>query len=368
MPDTTSLFDPPLYKSFTADSVGRRVLQADLDQMFRGTRIVNPGAPREIRLNPATRTTQTGFRYTSMAFSRVCRALAPGLSNLINNISGPVQHDAAGRESYSTPTACAVFNQIVDLRFQTVLVKSQMVVDEERRIIEGLLGPKTHYLENSSLLDLVETALVDCCGAVFAGATLAGRRMFVRYLRPEIVATPQGEYRYGYALSATESGDDSIRTYLLYQHTGTGHSCLETPAGGLYRQRRTGSKFLEQIKRLVIKLTTAKFRDFNLGLMTLSDSLLFPSTDPRAIDLVAAKWCRNFKLAGMPGDIANAVMARIATIDMTDMQSRPSLLNLAELTMYDLFMAAMAAGQGRGQRVRELTERAAFWTFFGEEA
>jgi len=364
MPDTTSLYDSPLYKTFTPDHFGRQELQKVLDNMYRTTRVASPSSPTEIRFNPITRKTQYGFRYTSLALSRVCRALSPGLSNVISNVSGPTTTDKGQREKYSTPVACAVFNQLVDLRFHAVLTKAQLVMDEERKTLEGMLGPQTHYLENSSLLDLVENALTDCCDARFAGATLAGRRLFVRYLRPDVMETPLGDYRCGYAVCATESGDDSIRAYLLYESVETGHSCLEIPAGGTYRQRRTGSKFMEQIKRLLVKLAMAKPRDFNHDLVALDSQPLFPNTDERTMGLVMSRWRRQLKLAGMPADMANNVVNTL--VNGTDSSSPPSLLTLAELTEHDLFVAAMAAGQNRGQRLRELSERATFSVFFGD--
>lgn len=366
MPDKTSLFDPPLFKVFSGDPMGRKDLDKSLSAMFRSTRVMNPGSPTEVRLSPTTRKTQNGFRYTSSALQRVCRALAPGLSNLVTNVAGPTRHDGGQREIYSTAAACQVFNQLVDLRFATVLTKSQLVIDEERKTIEGMLGPKTHYLENGSLLELVESALEDCCGAVFAGATLAGRRMFVKYLQPEPIETPYGEYRRGYAICATESGDDSIRAYLTYQHMDTGYCCLEVPVGGSYRQRRTGSKFMEQIKRMLVKLTQAKSKDLSLALMELEGRKLFTSTEYKAVRAVLSRWTRALKLAGMPSDIAKGAAKSVAKLEVDTV--RPvNRQNLLDVTEHDFFKAAMAASQNRGQRVLEVSERAVFNVFLGDD-
>lgn len=364
MPDTTSLYDMPSFKTFAGTAAGRRDLQAALDQMFRSTRVTNPSVPREIRLNPLTRKTQDGFRYISSALFRVCRALAPGLSNVVSNLMGPTRQDTGQREVYSTPAACAIFNQLVDLRFQSVLTKAQIILDEERKVIEGFLGPQTHFLENATFLELVEGTLADSCGAEFAGASLAGRRLFARYLHPETIDTPWGDYQRGYAVCASESGDDSIRAYLMYQHVETGCCCLEVPTGGVYRQRRTGSRFMEQIKRLLVKLATAKPRDLEGDLSELSERKLFHKLDDRNIHLVLARWRRSLKLAGMPADIATSVTGKV--VSLSDDGSLPSLSKLEDLTEYDLFMASMGLCHNKGQRIREISERAAFKVFLGD--
>ena len=151
----------------------------------------------------------------------------------------------------------------------------------------------------------------------------------------------------------------------MYQHIESGHCCLEVPAGGIWRQRRTGSKFMEQIKRLLVKLSMAKSRDLSVGLMELAGRKLFPSTDDKTVHLLLTRWRRRFKLAGMTADVAKA--ATNAVIKHEHGNASPANYPIAEhLTERDLFEAAMAAGQSRGQRIRELTEKAAFDVFFGD--
>jgi hypothetical protein len=366
-PLPTTIYDTPQSALYLPDGDGRRQLQAALDDMYRNTRVSPPSSIRDVRLDHRTRRTQSGARYISSALFRVCRVLAPGLSTTVVSLSGAERTGDRLREHFSTTTACAIFNDIVDLRFSGVLSQSQFVIDEHRQTVEGLLGPKTHYFENGSFVELVESVLRDTCDATFAGATLVGRRLFVRYLRPEPIHTVVGTYRRGYAFCATEAGDDAIRGYLLYQRDECGSCCLEAPTGGLMRQRRTGSKFIENIKRLLARLLSDSQREWPQEVEGLMQRPIFRSTDGRAIARVLASWRRRFKLAGMPADIAAGVTARMMGQDQT--QTMEPVLTLAEInskTEYDMFLIAMDESRRRGQRLRELSERATFNVFFGD--
>lgn len=369
MPNLQSIYDVPQSLSFEGDEPGRLDLQRTLDLMYRVTRAAPPGSARDIRLDPRTRRTQAGARYVSSALFRVCRVLAPGLSSTLVSLTGPEQADTDARERFSTATACQVFNQIVDLRFSGLLSQSQLIVDENRNTIEGLLGPKTHYFENTAFLELVEGLVQSTCEAQFAGATLVGRRLFVRYLIPEPVVTVMGAYRRGYAFCATEAGDDAIRGYLMYQRQDCGSCCLEAPRSGALRQRRTGTKFLDKIKRLLARLLTAEHRPFDRSVGDLLSRPVFRTVDERSIVRTLAFWRRRFKLAGMPADIATNIVTRLLGREGSKEDSGPvvSLSELAEITEYDMFLIAMDESRRRGQRLRELSERATFSVFFGDD-
>ena len=77
-------------------------------------------------------------------------------------------------------------------------------------------------------------------------------------------------------------------------------------------------------------------------------------------------WHRRLVLAGVPQDIAKRIIARFLEQDqvtgapMTDSR-------LLSKTLYHMFLLVIDEGRGRGQRVRELVERAAFKVFFGED-
>lgn len=361
-----TLYDVPSQQSFTPDANGRELLQKELDATFRSTRVTQPGSVRDLRLETRTRRTQAGFRYISSALFRVCRVAAPGLSNVVTNLAAGGRGPEHTAEACSLPTACAVFNQVVDLRFGGVLSTCQLVVDEERKTVEGFLGPKTHYLENVAFVELAEDVLQDTAAATFAGATLVGRRLFIRYLRPERIMTPVGIYRSGYAFCLTESGDDAIKAYTLYQREECGSACLEVTSVRTQRQKRTGSRFLEKLKQLLTTLLRQEPRAFDDEVQNLMGTRVFTNTDHRIVKREIAAWHRKMRLAGTPHDVAHRAMDRLLERDRVTGDPMTES-RLAAKTAYDLFLILTEEGRIRGQRVRELVERAAFKVFFGDD-
>lgn len=362
-----AIYELPKSTTFQPDAAGRNDLQKALDHAYRFTRVAPPNSPRDVRLDYKTRRTQSGCRYISSALFRVCRVLSPGLSNTVVSLAAPARAGDVLRDQFSTQVACTVFNQVVDLRYAGLLSQSQLIFDENQKTIEGLLGPKTHFFENGSFVELVESVLSGIGDIEFAGASLVGRRIFLRYLRPETVHTVVGSFRYGYAFCATEAGDDAVRCYLMYQRTACGSCCLESPSGRLLRQRRTGTRFIENIKRLLARLLSDQPHDLPRELEQLVRRKVFGAVEGRAIERTLANWRRRFKLAGMPADMANSVTARLLGRDqVTSSVMMPD--EVAGLTEYQLLQIAMDESRRRSQRLRELAERATFTVFFGDVA
>lgn len=359
----TTLYEPPNSVEFSPDAKGRALLQTHLDRLLRDTNIATPESVRAIRLDARTLSTQMGFRYSAYAFSRVCRIMAPGLSKVVQNISGEARPTDLSADLFSRPAACNVFNEIANLRFNSLLSNYQMVLDVKARRIEGFLGPKTHYLEVSSFLELAESIIVDTGdGVEFAGASLVGRRLFIRYLKTEEIDTHDGVYRQGYAFCIDEAGDDAIRAYLLYRREECGSSCLQAPAKFRQRQRRTGSRFAIKLRQLLAGVLRPEPLDIEAAISELSYRTLFDEQDENYILHVRKKWIQIFRLSNVPADTAEAVVHSIF-MPKASLGSALSTAQVMQKTEYDLFQALTLYAKDRGQRMRELLESVAFQVF-----
>jgi len=360
------LYDTLANRVFEGSVAGREKLQIRLDESCRDTNCVVPSSVADVRLSPRTKRTMSGLRYTSAALFAVCRICAPGLSNVVTNLAGDARPNEKQRDLFSVETACNVFNQVVDLRFGSLLSQCNFVIDERQKTIEGVLGPKTHYLDSATFVGLAESLLLDATEAQFAGATLVGRRLFLRYLLPERIATEDGPFQHGYAFFVSEAGDDSIRAYRLYAREAGG-MFLQTPVIGRQRQKRTGSKFADRLRQLLVSVLRVDCADLPGTVSRLRSSLLFSNPeDDRLNRRVVLAWKRRLKLAGVPADIAEGVA--VSPFGYENLMATPlTASQLAEKTEYDLFRATILAAEPRGQRVCEIVERAAFNMFFEDD-
>lgn len=356
------LFDLPDAKTFGPGLGNRATLRDWLEESYRNTNVCVPASVRDVRLDVKTLRTQAGYRYSAAAFRRICRLLAPGLSKVVLNVLGEGAERDKLREIFSRESACHLFNEVADLRFDGLVSGHQMLLDSKRQRIEGFLGPKTHYLENSSFLDLVETIITDCADVAFAGADITGRRLFIRYLNPKRIPTVQGNWLQGYAFCIDEAGDDAIRAYLYYQRVECGSGCLQPRANRQrQRQRRTGSKFAARLKQLLAGVLRAEPLDLATVFQELASRKLFHEGTEGALRHIQRQWVQVLRLAGIPADIADGVagMPFMAT-SLFGQRTLPEVLRCTE---YDLFYALIADASGRNQRLRELLERAAFSVF-----
>lgn len=356
------LYDTLDTLSFEDSAHGREELQAVLDEHRTATNCISPSRVQDVRLDPRTQRTQSGLRYTSTALFSVCRICCPGLSNVVGNLSGDARPGEKFRDLFSVETACGIFNQVVDLRFGTLLSQCSFVVDEHVKRIEGVLGPRTHHLENAMFVELMESLLLDTTQCEFAGASLVGRRLFLRYLDPEPIQTEDGPYQHGYAFFSSEAGDDSIRGYRLYAR-GSGGMFLQVPRVR-QRQKRTGAKFSDRLKALLAGVLRIEPAEIARIVSQMRSTPVFANPDDdRSNRRAAASWRRRFKLAGIPSDIAEGVA--VCPFGYESPMAAPiSVGQLAEKTEHDLFVATITDAASRGQRVREIVERAAFSVFF----
>ena len=236
-------------------------MERSLRKVDEGTVIYPPAHPEDLMLQPDGRTKRHGKRYTSSAFLSVAKAIAPGLSLLIPNIAGITGRPDSRNEKYSSNEAIRIFNAIIDLRYDEDLSMCQLVVNENDDYIEGLLGPKTQYLENFTFFQMIQDMLGETAETEFREGVVAGRQMMLRYAHKDPLVTMPGDepdtFHYGYHFANSESGDMSVRAApLIYRpYDGTASLVRFNESG---RQFHTGRDFTSKLSALVSTVVTAR--------------------------------------------------------------------------------------------------------------
>src|SRR5690606_29780468 len=117
-----------------------------------------------------------GLRLTDTALSLLCRRLAPGLSQLMSNLSGARPRQISTLpERHSDQFARRLLNRLIEFRYN-LLADQQLVVDWGHRQVEGLVGPNYRFLSNGEFLTRCQGFLAELPEPpVFHDAAVAGR-------------------------------------------------------------------------------------------------------------------------------------------------------------------------------------------------
>lgn len=172
------LYVRPTYREF--GKAGESDLRAALDAMVRFTLIEEPASESSIMLDKTGRLPD-GYRFTSSGLKQICALLSPGLFNHVRDISGVDRDPTRDREAYDFDAAIKTYNRAVRLRFDSVIAGSQRLLRHvDDKLVEGVIGPRYVPVDNADVLDRAGVAANDA-GLIFRAATLAGRRMLLRY-------------------------------------------------------------------------------------------------------------------------------------------------------------------------------------------
>ena len=370
--DLPRLYVSPEQHEFEDQDAAREWL-AETD----GKTIVRPAAsPEEISLNHEGKTKEGGYRYTATAFQSVASALSPGLSSLVPNLSGAEPRARRKEEVISFRGAIDVFNIVVGLRFSAELEYCQFVFNSREKLIEGVLGPKTKYLENSLLLQLVDDMLVSAYGADvdFHHALVFGRRLILRYVEKKVfwVAGPKYDKSYdihrGFHFSNSESGDASVRAAPAYLNKNLGTASLGRFARAKTRMIHAGRDFHNRLADLLSSVITHDGDDENVlsSLRILYGSALdlTPSDKDAFVKQLDRLSVELSRLEGITLNLAQRIVERAAHVGAfatSDAKYRALRnIQIAERTQYDVYESILSEARKLPVRQREAAERAAF--------
>lgn len=250
----------PQCRRYSAD--GKRADLAALQELLQSQRdtATQPiRSPSDVQIGPDG-TLPGGLRLTDTALSLLCRRLAPGLSQLISNLSGAKPRQGGVLpERYGVSFARRLLNRLVEFRYD-LLSDQQLIVDWGHRQVEGLVGPNYRFLANGEFLTRCQ-AFLDSLPEppVFHDAATAGRRLFVRFRdqRP-LFTLPVGDRREPFFVcwhfANGELGDCAVRATLGLLR-GWSQTVMLLPFRDAVRlQHRQGPLFEERIHSLFGRL------------------------------------------------------------------------------------------------------------------
>ena len=280
------------------------------------------------------------------------------------------------KEHQAFPEALGVFNSVARARFEAELAQCQFVFNEGEKLIEGVLGPKTKYLDNSLFFQLVDETLVASFGneVSFYCAQVAGRRLLLRYHKTDPLCTVEAAsgsshsiYR-GYHFSNSESGDASVRAAPLYVNPENGNACLGSFARAKTRVIHAGREFRARLNSLLSAAVTVGGRDDEVlaRLQVLqSRSLNLPAP---AHEDFEDKISELIEIVSNYGTITNSFSQKIIqhavyTGAFPDSDAQYRALRDSQITRrneYDVYCAVTAEAKKLPIRQRESAEQAAF--------
>lgn len=249
MSDEIVLASPSRCHQFNGDK-GKDV--AALEKRLRAMNATEPVTirrPTDVLLN-ANGLVQKKYRFSSTGLSQLCSALAPGLAMAINDIAG-LRKSEDSDTVYDPYKAIQIINALIKLRFRQRLRTHGLIIDRGSNRVEGLVGPRYKFFSNLELFQRCQQFAAELDPpAEFFAATVAGRRVILRYSDPHrlfAVDTPHGNrepfYR-GWHFSNSEIGDCSVRAGMLIIRRWRGTaSLLETGKVVHVRGGRFGPKF-----------------------------------------------------------------------------------------------------------------------------
>lgn len=348
-------------------------LRTALDDLTAATLVEDIDDPESLTLKPDGRM-RDGYRYTRTAFRQVANVLARGLAGLVSDVAGELRDPGEDR-AVSFQDAVRIFNRILGLRHASLVSRYRVVRNLNTRTIDGLVGSRFLLLQNADLLEKVEELTVEHEPALqFREATLAGRRLVVRYITREplftlpghVAAGPADPIHGGFHFANSEiGGESSLRGAPLLWRAASDTAALGrwfgggrvTHAGKSF-DRRTfaifadASRSHQDPRRLRDQVANLHRRELGL---TSDDE----EREDRIKALVAALVERDVPKTEARKAVLSAIYVG-AYGEERALLTPPSGATLAGRTEFDLFVALGAETRYAHAATRDAAERAAY--------
>ena len=310
--------------------------------------------------------TSTGFTYSNIALAQLCALIAPGLAQLVLDLTGQWRKPGEDRRLYSMELAREVLNRCIRLRFDRRLAGLQLVRNTKTKVIDGIVGAKYRY---NDFFDRI-SKVCPTRHAKFHEACLYGRHLVARYINQR---TDSGQYvlagepyTFGYHFANSEIGGKSVRASSLIVRCETGE-CALTPFNGVSGGRvvHSGRDFEKRLHELFDQIirTLPDVTDLESCGIRLEDKNLGLGTDDherRVRYLVQILTRRK-----LTQDIARRVVASAASIgsdkndSLVDQLPSDQRAVLTTRTAYDLFVALIREARKLPIDQREIAEQVA---------
>lgn len=185
--DTHAIFTPVTALAFAAAHEVQ--CREFLVQRAANTEIVPLADESQLVMAADARIAETQYRFNVIGFSAVCAALAPGLSNLFQDLSGALRRKAGDTVLYNLPAAVSIYNTTLRLRFDLLRERSLML-DHGERTVCGFLGLDHKLMTNDVFFSVIQEELTARQpAAMFYRAEIAGRETRIYYVDSESKST-----------------------------------------------------------------------------------------------------------------------------------------------------------------------------------
>lgn len=231
---------------------------------------------------------QAKYRLTNTALAQLCSILAPGLLHVVQNLIGERRRDQTfSGEAYSVEYAIDILNRMIRARSGLLEDRAQLVIDRRNNQIEGVVGPRYHFIGNLALYRQVRDQLANSGlpPTSFYEAALSGRRLQLRFRIRQpafMLDTPDGRsepFYGGLHYSNSELGNCCVKgsCVLIRQSSNTvsmaaydKKSRVKHLRGGRFEQRfqdlfETTAARASKIPNLKSHMKRAKQVTLNLG-------------------------------------------------------------------------------------------------------
>lgn len=382
MTSTVTLADqsPSFRFSARKDEKAQEKLEAELSNRFKFTEVRPIGRPDMLRLGHRARLDSLGatYRLSTAALSQICSRLAPGLSQALCSIAGADADKSGSGHKYDPRLAVDTWNSVLKLRFSR-LDGYSIVVDHDRRLVEGLVGRRYEYMPNWDLYNRAKNFAEQAeHSAEFCEAALYGRKLSVRFRGNNPLFEIPNERRTnepffgGYHFANSETGDCSIRASTLVIRQICDNKALSEFADGGRMPHISGGRFERRFAQLVARVAARakestglkpqiiKLMDANLGL-----GVDFPEHKAR-MKLIE----RQLRRQGLPAEVLQsslAVMLKHGSYRADALTAtRNQMETYATRTEYDLFNAITHVAKSCSADAQESAEQVAYRLLTGK--
>jgi hypothetical protein len=359
-------------ESFQFEAHEERDLSAMLVEMDRATKVIPVVGPSDLFLQAEEGRTTSGYGYSDTALLQLCGLVAPGLAQLLGDLSGQWHKAGDDRRFFSGSLAVEILNRCLRLRFDRKLVGLQLVCNTKTKVIDGIVGAKYRYLANHDFLDRTTTSL-QRMGSKFHGAFLYGRQLVSRYSQEKTSYTISGEtYHAGFHFANSEIGGRSVRAAVLLVRALTGDCALGPFAGkdggrvvhsGRDFEKRLHALLEGMVRKLPLPMELEKGERALERKLGLGTELHAQKSRQLATTLTRKKLTLNFAKRVVS---SAAARGRDETDSLVDALPGEGGLVLTERTGYDLFTALIREARRLPIDLREVAEQCAFALLTGK--
>jgi len=322
--------------------------------------------PEDIAIDAKGRLKDNGFALSPLAFQQVCRYVARGLWPLVSDLSGAVLSSRSYDAVVSIPLAIRILNDCVNLRFRVRdgLCGRMMIQNHLTKCVDGVVGPRYKYLANYQLLEGARELLASHEQPLeFYEGALIGRRMTAVFLAEDpLGCTPDGcVLRGGCYFTNSEAGECGVRCAPVLQ-VDNDFRCL----GPLRGIAHAGRSFMKRMGTMLVGVLGewTKLQKIATDTEHLSQSLRMVKNDrpDKGQRRRLVSRLTEYTEKGLATAVVRRALLRGRIEDDTGflLSHSPTIEEMKQRTINDLFITLMDVANGHYPETREGLERAAF--------